>query len=71
MVYLGSNTTIIADGATIVMTATDKGILSNKPDRVNYEALKKCDDSGGTWKITDKVKRKFPLCFQPRKQRGH
>lgn len=55
MVYLGSNTTIIADGATIVMTATDKGILSNKPDRVNYEALKNVTIQGGTWKITDKV----------------
>ena len=39
MVYLGSNTTIIADGATIVMTSKDKGILSNKPDAVNYRSL--------------------------------
>ena len=39
MVYLGSNTTIIADGATIVMTSKDKGILSNKPDAVNYHSL--------------------------------
>lgn len=54
MVYLGSNTTIIADGATIVMTSKDKGILSNKPDAVNYRALVNVKIQGGTWKITDK-----------------
>lgn len=54
VVYLGSNTTIIADGATIVMTSKDKGILSNKPDAVNYRALANVKIQGGTWEITDK-----------------
>lgn len=54
VVYLGSNTTIIADGATIVMTSKDKGILSNKPDAVNYRSLVNVKIRGGTWKITDK-----------------
>ena len=54
MVYLGSNTTIIADGATIVMTSKDKGILSNKPDAVNYHSLTNVKIQGGTWQITDK-----------------
>ena len=52
--YLGSNTTIIADGATIVMTSKDKGILSNKPEAVNYRALTNVKIQGGTWEITDK-----------------
>ena len=54
VVYLGSNTTIIADGATIVMTSKDKGILSNKPEAVNYRALTNVKIQGGTWEITDK-----------------
>ena len=54
MVYLGSNTTIIADGATIIMTSKDIGILSNKPDAVNYRSLTNVKIQGGTWQITDK-----------------
>lgn len=54
VVYLGSNTTIIADGATIVMLSDDKGIFSNKPDAVKYRSLTNVKIQGGTWKITDK-----------------
>ena len=53
VVYLGSNTTIIADGATIVMTSEDKGILSNKPADVNYRAISNVRIQGGIWQITD------------------
>ena len=54
MVYLGSNTTIIADGATIVMTSADKGIFANKPDAVNYQSISNVRIQGGNWEITDK-----------------
>lgn len=54
VVYLGSNTTIIADGATIVMLSEDKGIFANKPSAVNYRSLSNVKIQGGTWEITDK-----------------
>lgn len=48
-----SNTTIIADGATIVMTESGKGILNNTPTAVNYNSLKNVTIHGGTWKINN------------------
>ena len=55
MVYLGSNTTIIADGATIVMTSADKGIVGQQTGccpiispSVTFRI------QGGNWEITDK-----------------
>ncbi len=51
--HIGSNTTIIADGATLVMKEAGKGIINNRPDAVNYQALENVRIQGGTWKTDD------------------
>lgn len=55
VVHPGSNTTIIADGATLVMTEKGKGILANRPTAVNYKAIENVRIQGGTWKLTDET----------------
>lgn len=52
---IGSNTTIIADGATIIMKGKDKGIFANRPDKLNYKSLENVTIHGGTWKLTDET----------------
>lgn len=53
VVHPGSNTTIIADGATIVMNEKGKGILANRPTAVNYKSIQNIRIQGGTWKLRD------------------
>lgn len=51
VVYLGDNTTIKADGATIIQTKDDgRGILANEVTKSNYASLKNVTIQGGTWK---------------------
>lgn len=51
VVYLGDNTTIKADGATIIQTKDDgRGILANEVTKSNYGSLKNVTIQGGTWK---------------------
>lgn len=53
VVHPGSNTTIIADGATLVMNEKGKGILANRPTAVNYKSIQNVRIQGGTWKLKD------------------
>lgn len=51
VVYLGSNTTIQADGATIIQTLDDgRGILANEVTKSNYGSIKNVTIQGGIWK---------------------
>lgn len=50
VVYLGSNTTIKADGATIIQTIDGKGILANDVTKSNYGSIENVTIQGGTWK---------------------
>lgn len=58
--HIGSNTTIIADGATLVMKEAGKGVINNRPDAVNYKALENVRIQGGTWK-TDNQSRSYSV----------
>lgn len=49
-VRIGDNTTLIADGATIIQTTDGRGVLSSNVDKVNYGSLKNVKIQGGTWK---------------------
>ncbi len=50
LIRIGSNTTIIATGATIVQTTAGKGLISHYVDGSNYNAIKNVTINGGTWK---------------------
>ncbi len=50
VIYLGSNTTIKADGATIIQTIDGKGILANDVTKSNYGSIENVTIQGGTWK---------------------
>lgn len=50
VVYLGSNTTIKANGATIIQTTDGKGILANDVTKSNYGSIENVTVQGGTWK---------------------
>ncbi len=49
-IKIGDNTTIKADGATIVQTDSKKGMMSNDVNALNYNSLKNVKIIGGTWK---------------------
>lgn len=49
-IKLGDNTTIKADGATIIQTDSKKGMMANDVDALNYNSLKNVKIIGGTWK---------------------
>ncbi|MDO5146478.1 MAG: hypothetical protein Q4D60_05715 [Eubacteriales bacterium] len=53
--HVGSNTKIIADGATLVMTQGGKGIVNNRPREVNYNSLENVWIQGGTWQGTSET----------------
>ena len=55
VVHPGSNTTIIADGATLIMNEAHKGILANRPKAVNYQSLQNVRIQGGTWKLRNET----------------
>lgn len=55
VVHLGSNTTIIADGATLIMTQSGKGVLNNIPRVANYNSIENVRIQGGTWKGTSET----------------
>lgn len=48
--HIGNNTTIIADGATIIQASEDKGIILNDVDSGNYDSIKNVEIQGGIWK---------------------
>lgn len=50
VIYLGSNTTVKADGATIVQTMDGKGILANDVTKSNYDSVENVTIQGGIWK---------------------
>ena len=52
-IHPGSNTTIIADGATLVMNEKGKGILASRPTATGYKSIQNVRIQGGTWKLTD------------------
>ena len=53
---VGDNTTIIADGATIIQTVDGRGILSQDVDGTgNYDSIENISISGGTWKNKENV----------------
>lgn len=52
-IHPGSNTTIIADGATLVMNDKGKGILASRPTATGYKSIQNVRIQGGTWKLTD------------------
>lgn len=47
---LGDNTTIKAKGATIIQTDSQKGMMANDVDALDYKSLKNVKIIGGTWK---------------------
>lgn len=47
---IGDNTTLIADGATIIQTCNEKGILMHDVDGGNYDSIKNVEVRGGVWK---------------------
>ena len=49
-INLGSNTTVIASGATIIQDDNEKGILQNEPNALNYKSLENVTVDGGIWK---------------------
>ncbi len=49
-IKIGDNTTIKADGATIIQTDSKKGMMANDVDALNYNSLKNVKIIGGTWK---------------------
>ncbi|MDO4523006.1 MAG: hypothetical protein Q4B57_07675 [Eubacteriales bacterium] len=49
-IVIGSNTTILADGATIVMTQSGKRIIYNRTDVASYQGTTNVTIKGGTWK---------------------
>ena len=51
VVHPGSNTTIIADGATIIMNEGGKGILANRPTATNYKSIQNVRIQGGIWQL--------------------
>ncbi len=55
---LGNNTTIKANGATIVETDSQKGMMANDVDALNYNSLKNVKIIGGTWKNASSSGRK-------------
>lgn len=55
VVHPGSNTTIIADGATIIMNEGNKGILANRPTATNYKSFQNIRIQGGTWKLKNET----------------
>jgi parallel beta-helix repeat protein len=50
MIDIGSNTTIIAKGATIIQTRSDIGVMRHEVDGGNYNSIKNVKIVGGTWK---------------------
>ena len=51
---IGSNTTIIADGAKIVQTGGAIPIIDHEIDALNYNSVSNVSITGGTWSISDK-----------------
>lgn len=49
VIGIGDNTTILAEGATIVQIANGKGVLTHAVDGGNYNAIKNVNIIGGTW----------------------
>lgn len=49
-IRIGSNTTLIADGATIVQKVDNCGIISNDLTKTNYKSVQNVRIQGGTWK---------------------
>lgn len=52
VVDIGSNTTIIADGATIQQEQNGKGVLKHIVDGGNYDAIENIKIQGGRWENT-------------------
>lgn len=55
VVHPESNTTIIADGATLIMNEAHKGILGNRPTATNYRSLENVRVQGGTWQLRNQT----------------
>lgn len=55
VVHPESNTTIIADGATLIMNEAHKGILGNRPTATNYRSLENVRVQGGVWKLRNQT----------------
>ncbi len=49
-IYLGSNTTIEASGASIIQKDKNKGIFLTEADALNYKSVENITINGGTWK---------------------
>lgn len=47
---IGDNTTIIADGATIIQVNDGVGLIKHTVDKVDYESISHVTIQGGTWK---------------------
>lgn len=54
----GSNTTIIATGATVYQVDPQKTLVIHEPSRTDYKSLCNVTIKGGTWKIKDNNKQK-------------
>ncbi len=50
LIRVGNNTTIIADGATIIQTKDKTGVISTNVDSAGYNSVKNIKIQGGTWK---------------------
>lgn len=50
VIDIGDNTTIIADGATIIQQNNGLGLIKHGIDRVDYGSIKNVTIQGGTWK---------------------
>lgn len=50
VIDIGDNTTIIADGATIIQQNNGLGLIKHGISRVNYGSIKNVTIQGGTWK---------------------
>ena len=49
-IEVGSNTTLIADGATITEVTESRGVIVNPIRATNYNSVKNVTIQGGTWK---------------------
>lgn len=50
VIDIGDNTTIIADGATIIQQVNGLGLIKHGVDKINYKSIQNVKIQGGTWK---------------------
>ena len=50
---IGSNKTILANGATVFQTNPQKQIINNDCDKLNYKSVENVKIQGGRWEIAD------------------